>query len=398
MSQLRVGGGALIVAGTSIGAGMLGLPVVSGACGFIPALFILLACWAFMCATGILYAELACVYKDEANISTMAVRTLGPIGKPLTLVVYLFLFYTLTVVYFVGGGNILATWIPQCSDAKVRIILFALIFIPVVAIGKRVVDPLNKFLMGGLLVAYCGFVVIGTSSIVPQQLFVKQWLAAPFVLPVAFTSFAYQGTIPTLANWMCYDVKNIRKAIIIGTACTLLIYTIWVMLILGIIPYSGEWGLQYALVNGQDSIQPLEHFTGNRMVFLVGRLFAFCAITTSFLGVGIGLVDFIRDLIGKGSRFAPNQAILLVLSFALPLFVALSYPHIFLEALGYAGGFGSALLLGALPIAMVYIAKYRHQAAIATNFYTKKSVLFFLFVFVILEIGCECIHLLKGHL
>src|SRR5258708_1834332 len=41
-------GGTLLIAGTSIGVGMLGLPVVTAAGGFVPSIFVYLVCWFFM--------------------------------------------------------------------------------------------------------------------------------------------------------------------------------------------------------------------------------------------------------------------------------------------------------------------------------------------------------------
>jgi tyrosine-specific transport protein len=43
----------------------------------------------------------------------------------------------------------------------------------------------------------------------------------------------------------------------------------------------------------------------------------------------------------------------------LPLGFALLYPHVFLSALGFAGGFGCATLLGVMPIIMVWKAKIK---------------------------------------
>ncbi|MES2272690.1 MAG: aromatic amino acid transport family protein, partial [Chlamydiota bacterium] len=51
-------GGTLLVAGTSIGAGMLALPVVTASGGFLPALFVYFLCWLFMTCTGLLLLEI----------------------------------------------------------------------------------------------------------------------------------------------------------------------------------------------------------------------------------------------------------------------------------------------------------------------------------------------------
>ena len=70
-------GGALLVAGTSIGGGMLALPVLTSLGGFIPSLFIYLCCWLFMTCTGLLFLEVSLWMHAEANIVSMADRTLG---------------------------------------------------------------------------------------------------------------------------------------------------------------------------------------------------------------------------------------------------------------------------------------------------------------------------------
>lgn len=355
-SGLRTFGGSLIVAGTSIGAGMLALPVVTGPSGFVPSIAVLVACWAFMTTTGLLFAELSFWLKSDANILSMAKRTLGRPGQIVTWVLYLFLFYSLTIAYMVGGGNLLVELFGNNTSDVVRIVLFSVAAVSVVAIGKKVIDPINRLLMIGLFVAYGGFVAIGTSCVNSEQLLFQDWSLASLALPVTFTSFGFQGTVPTLASWMHYDKKRLRRAIVIGTTITLLLYILWQWLFLGIVPRDGPNGLLETLKEGRDAVYPLQYFTNSPWVWGLGRAFAFFALTTSFLGVGIGLMDFLADGLNLDKR--ANRARLLMLSFGLPLGVALCFPHVFLQALGLAGGFGCASLLGVLPILMVWKAKF----------------------------------------
>lgn len=394
MSKLGLTGGSLIVAGTSIGAGMLGLPVVIAPSGFIPSLIVLTACWAFMCSTGLLFAELSCSYKERVNILSMATRSFGASGKVFALLVYLFLFYCLAVAYFVGGGSLLSTIFSMSLGVQERVFVFALLFIPIVAFGKRVVDPINRISMWGLLATYVAFSCTGISSINTTYLSRSDWDLLWLALPISFVSFAYQGTIPTLASWVEYDKKLLKKSIVIGTLITLAVYLFWVVLILGIVPFDGKEGLQEAYREGHDAIHALQFAAYSQYVALFGKAFAFFAIVTSFLGVGIGLVDFFADAFGIEKKRASGLISLLFLSFFVPLVFSLTYPHLFLEALGYAGGFGSSLLLGALPIAMVWKAKYRQKMDIEDSFINKKSILSLLFLFVVIEIVCECAHLL----
>lgn len=385
--QVGVSGASLIVAGTAIGAGMLALPVVTGPSGFLPSVTVLIASWAFMSVTGLLFAELALWLKKDVNILSMAEITCGRIGRSITWVVYLFFFYCLLVAYLVGGGNLLTELYGSGLAPEVRIILFALVFVSLIVVGKRVVDPINRLLMAGLLIAYIGFACIGMGSVQFENLLHVDWKEARWALPVAFTSFGFQGTVPTLASWMGYDRRRLYKAIIFGTIITLCVYIIWQALFLGIVPLHGSHGLLETLKNKQDAVYPLQFFTHSALVWTFGKLFAFCAIATSFLGVGIGVFDFLRDGLHLKAKGIRSIAALVVLSFGVPLFFALVDPAIFLRALGMAGGYGSALLLGILPVVMVWRAKHVLGHDIARSFWLgSRFVLSLLLVFIAFEI------------
>ncbi len=395
---LRTFGGSLIVAGTSIGAGMLALPVVTGPAGFAPSIAVLVACWAFMTITGLLFAELSFWLQSDANILSMAKKTLGKPGLIATWVLYLFLFYSLTIAYMVGGGGMLLELFGNGTSHVFRIILFAIVGVGVIAIGKKVIDPVNRLLMIGLFIAYGCFVVIGLPTIKPEQLAVSDWGLASLALPVTFTSFGFQGTVPTLASWMHYDKTRLRRAIVIGTSLTLLIYVLWQWLFLGIVPRDGPNGLLETLREGRDAVYPLQYFTNSAWVWGLGRAFAFFAVTTSFLGVGIGLMDFLAD--GLNLDKSKNKLTLLALAFGLPLGFAICFPHIFLQALGFAGGFGCASLLGVLPILMIWKAKYIDKVVLdnvvlgSDSLIFKRPVLCLMLAFVVFEMTIETYNLL----
>ncbi|MCB1110432.1 MAG: tyrosine transporter, partial [Chlamydiia bacterium] len=67
-------------------------------------------------------------------------------------------------------------------------------------------------------------------------------------------------------------------------------------------------------------------------------------------------------------------------------------PGIFLKALGYAGGIGCALLLGLLPILMVWVGRYRKDySRLNEQLPGGKPVLLILTAFVIFELAIEFI-------
>lgn len=350
-------GGSLLVAGTSIGGGMLALPVLTSLGGFVPSLAIYFFCWLFMASTGLLLLELSLTYGEGVNLVTMAERTLGFPGKVIAWVLYLFLFYCLTIAYIVGCGNLVSEFLFPSLPDFIGPLLFTMVFAPFVWAGTKLVSPLNVVLMAAMGVLYLVFVILGWPHVDTTLLARRDWGYSLIALPIAFTSFAYQGIIPTLSSYMGFNARNIRLAILFGSFIPLITYVIWQWLILGIIPVEGPHGLKEALDNGYNAVFQLKHFLENPWIYIIGQYFAFVALLTSFFGVTLGLLDFLIDGF-KVKQTQISRFWLSLMIFIPPLLIALYNPHIFLVALEYAGGYGCALLLGLLPILMVISKRY----------------------------------------
>src|SRR5690348_5175636 len=95
----HVVGGSLLIAGTTIGVGMLALPVATGPGGFLPSVAIYLACWAFMLCTGFLLLEVSLWMPKDTSFISMADKLLGPLGRGIFWIVYLFLFVTVMIAH-----------------------------------------------------------------------------------------------------------------------------------------------------------------------------------------------------------------------------------------------------------------------------------------------------------
>jgi tyrosine-specific transport protein len=377
-------GGTLLVAGTSIGAGMLALPVVTAAGGFGPSLFVYFLCWLFMTCTGLLFLELCLRLPPDANLITMAGTYLGRTGKIFAWALYLFLFYFLSIAYVSGGGSLVQGWFSL--EVSTSQLLFVALLAPCVYVGARMVDRLNLILMAGLIGSYFAFVFFGLPHVDLERLKVANWSASFFALPVIFTAFSFQGIIPSLTTYLKRDAKNVRIAIVGGTSIAFLIYVLWEFLILGIVPLEN---LEEAASLGLTAVAPLHKVVEITSITRIGQVFAFFAIATSFLGVTLGLFDFLAD----GLRF-PKRGIrkvaLALLTFVPPLLVSLFNPSIFIIALVFAGGIGCALLLGLMPILMAWVSRYKgegHGGPLQLG--GGKFVLTVLLLFVIFEIFAE---------
>lgn len=352
-------GGTLMIAGTSIGVGLLALPVATAEAGFLPSLLLYVVCWFFMLCTGLLILE-ACIWMPkDANLITLSGKLLGKGGQVFCWVMYLFLFSCLMVAHVAGGGGAISQLFGSQLPHWLGTLIYVVIFSPVVYLGTRSVDRLNLGLMIGVVITYLLFVVAAVPHLQPALLGQMTWSKAWWALPVVFTAFGYQSLIPTLVTYMNRNVPKIRLAIIIGTSIPLFLYIIWELMILGIIPLEGPQGLLEARIKGHNAVSPLQHHIQIPWLVNVGQLFALLAMTTSYVGISIAFVDFLADGL-KVEKRGLKKILLCALVFIPPTIITLFRPEIFIGALTYAGGFGVALLLGAMPVAMVWSGRYYH--------------------------------------
>jgi tyrosine-specific transport protein len=387
-SMGHVLGGTLLIAGTMIGVGMLALPVATGAGGFIPAAVIYILCWLFMLCTGLLLLEVCTWMPKDSNLITMANRLLGKMGKDVCWVVYLFLFVTVMIAHVLGGGAILNEITGSHIPDWLSMILYVVIFSPVVYLGTKWVDRLNITLMLGVAVSYFLFIAVAYSYIDMRLLTRSDWSKAWLALPVLFTAFTFQVIIPTLMTYMQRDVKKVRLSIILGTSIPLIVYLIWEFLILGIVPVEGPNGLAEAAKKGWTAVMPLKELIQSPIVFAIGKSFAFFTMTASYIALSLAYLDFLADGL-KVQKKGLKKVFLCLAVFTPPTVVAITYPHVFITALSFAGGFSCAILFGLFPPLMVwvgrYIKKYDYRPLVPGG----KPFLAILILFVLVELGVE---------
>ncbi|MBA3237136.1 MAG: tyrosine transporter [Parachlamydiaceae bacterium] len=354
-------GGILLISGCCIGAGMLGLPVLSAIAGFKPSIAMLLLSWVFMLSTGLLLLEVNLWFTEEVSIISMAGRTLGWIGKAIGWAGFLFLFYAIMVAYISGSGELFSGFVNSIAGYPlapwIGSLVLTMVFTLFLYLGTRAVDHFNRFMMGGLVISYLLLVGLGLPHIDLTRLNHQEWPSAFLMLPTMIISFGYHNLIPSLKTYYGGNVKKLRLAVIIGSAIPLLIYFLWELLILGLIPLEGSGGLRQALGEGYLPTQLLEGAIGSSWVVTLAHYFSFFAIVTSFLGVGLSFVDFLADGLHV-KKTAKGKLLLCALVAIPPFLLAMTYPRIFLTALSYAGAFGAVVLFGILPAAMVWSGRY----------------------------------------
>lgn len=354
-------GSTLLVAGTMIGAGMLAMPLTSAGIGFGFTLVLLLGLWALLTFSALLFVELYQTAESDAGIGTLAEQYFGKAGRIIATAVLIIFLYALIAAYISGGGSLLKDLLPESFDDKVSILLFTVIFGSFIVIGTHSVDKINRVLFFVMLAAFA----VVLSLMLPEIKF-DNLMATPIdnaliisASPVFFTAFGFHGSIPSLNKYLGGNVKALRISILVGSAITLCAYILWQMSTHGLLTQNEFLQIlkEDATLNGL--VKATLAITGSNIIAGAVKLFSTLALVTSFLGVGLGLLECIEDLLKRSFNISAGRISLGLMTFIPPLVFALFYPEGFILALGYAGQM-FAFYAVVLPVSLVWKARRTH--------------------------------------
>ncbi|GAB4346894.1 MAG: aromatic amino acid transport family protein [Cyanophyceae cyanobacterium] len=358
----RLGECIALVAGTTVGAGILALPAATQPVGTIPATVVMVAVWAYMAVCGLVMGEI--VLNAMARTGRPAIGLLnlvrdrfGPSGARLAGGLYAALHYALIVAYLDRGGEILGQAIADWGwwfgmavpPAWVGPALFVVIFGGLLYFGtERFVDSLNALLFTLALGAFGLLVAAAAGQWDGAHLAQGNWGAIGQTVPIAFVALVYQNIVPTLAVKLEGDSRQLRRAILLGTGLPLLMFVVWNGAILGSV--GDGWGTG-------DPFDPLDFLRQQSGVEWLGAaiaIFSEFAVATSLIGQVYGLYHFFNDAVpwrlGERERRLPLYSLI----FGPPLGLVTGDTSLFFAALDYAGAFGVSILFGIMPAAVAW--------------------------------------------
>lgn len=355
-------GSALLVAGTTIGAGMLAMPLTSAEIGFTYTLVLLFALWGLLSYSALLFVEVYQKAKSrDAGIATLAEQYFGMAGRVLATLALVLFMYAILTVYALGGGDLLAQFFPFAGEyaSQVATIVFVVVLAISVAMGTSLVDAFTRILFIIKLIAlfFVLFMMLPKVTLENLGAMPLHYLLLISASPVFFTSFGFHPVIPTINNYLEGNVRRLRIAIIVGTAIPLAAYIIWQMATHGVFSQA-----QFVEIIRQDPtlnglVAATYQATGSEFISDSVRIFSALALITSFLGVALALVDCLDDLL-KRVNVSASRLSLSAMTFIPVLLFALFYRD-FLAILGYAGQMFTFYGL-ILPIGMVWVARKRY--------------------------------------
>jgi len=363
----RVIGGILLIVGTSIGGGMLALPVANAATGFWQSSLFLLLCWLLTTIGAFFILEVNLYLPRGKNILSMAAATLGTPGLLIAWLSYLFLLYTLLSAYISGGADVFGGLIhPLNIHAPTWLlsILFTSFFGWVVYGGIRQVDMVNRSLMFTKLITYFLLIVLIAPYVHVEHLNGGHARYITSSIMILFTSFGFAIIIPSLRDYFNDDVRTLKKVILLGSLIPLLCYIAWDAVIMGSIPSHGHPGL-IALLNDEHTTSSLALMLSktvhNPLIITLFDFFTSICMLTAFLGVSLCLIAFLSDALNLKQQGKEGLGLFL-LTFLPPLLIVLLYPNAYIFALRYAGFFCVILLL-LLPALMSYVGRKHYPSS-----------------------------------
>lgn len=354
--QSKVLGGTMLIAGTSIGAAMLAMPILTGLFGFLGTVVILIACWLFMYWTATLILEASLQFEDGKSFISMAQKTLGPLGAGATWLTFLLLFYALVAAYLKGSGHIIMDMLENLTHIQLppffEIFPLLVLFAPFIYFGLSAVDHVNRVLMVGMGISYVLIICWLFPHIAPERLLYVDFDFSLLSFSVVVTSFGYHVIIPTLVVYLERDVASIKKCLFYGSFIPLVLYFLWELTILGTVDVHGEFGFAQAFAQEIPLAKLLRLQVGSEWISVLARFFSVFAIVTSFLGVAQGLFDFLKDgLHAKASH--QKRLLAFILTFLPPVLFIVLLERGFIALLDYAGALVS-IILGIIPILIVW--------------------------------------------
>ncbi|XP_048605494.1 tryptophan-specific transport protein isoform X2 [Brassica napus] len=373
-----------LVAGTTVGAGILAIPAVTQESGFLASAVACILCWAFMVVTGLLVAEV--------NVNTMSELGSGGVSLVCSLSDRHFLVmscFDFLVLFLAGLDGEEDSWIFWSSSCI--LVLHSHTLHPPrglhcsvfrhpyklprhsnmgecnsfltcswrhMLLWKPEIHRCNQWSSGVWTNCIFCSTRVASGDLHWEALLKANFEAVPMSIPIIALSFVYQNVVPVLCTDLEGDLPKVRTAIVLGTAIPLGLFLVWNAVILGSFPDTG--------VSAERMIDPLQQLRSTSVT--VGpfvEAFSLIAIATSYIGFVLGLTDFFSDLLKLQTR--QNKPFLYLLTLVPPLVLSLLDPEIFFKALDFAGTYGVLVLFGILPAAMSWSDRYVVSSSTATQ-------------------------------
>lgn len=375
-------GAASLVAGTTVGAGILALPTATAGTGFVASSLGMTAAWFFMASSGLLVAELSLNRFGQTGRPGLGILDLyeSSLGKTWGLVgsaAYFFLHYAMMVAYVAQGGANLAGVMDAVGLDTVTTALPGIGQLTFVMIGAvslyiaeaSLVEKVNNILVLGVFASFLGILGLGVGSadfgalVDPVNQHPENVVGA---FPILFLALVYQNVVPTVVTQLEGDRTKIQTAIMGGITLPFLMFLAWNAVILGNVLALDSTDASLSM----DPVAMLQSGANGPLLSTLVSAFSELALITSLIGFVYGLIDALTDVTDlpmDGPPYEKWKPALFAGVFVPPLALSVANPDIFYRALDYGGAFGVSTLFLLLPPFMVWKQRYGEDDTVLTT-------------------------------
>ncbi|MFZ4099069.1 MAG: aromatic amino acid transport family protein [Chlamydiia bacterium] len=360
MSFIRVGHALFLVLGTAIGGGILALPLVVAENGFLPAAIAMLVCFLFMGITADFHIQANLWGPRGTHLIGTSRALLGSAGARLVWFLYCFIGYASPIAYLAGVSQVLGPLLPEILQMPLWLLELVVLVVlgSILASGAHVLAKCNSLFVILMLLILGAVLVAGFSQATLHPFAYSSLSGLGYALPLFLASFSFQMIVPSLRSYLGNDPRPLRVACWGGLALAAALYIAWLGMMFSLIPVDGPHGLKEAAALAQPITTTLTHWIQAPWLNGLITFFSLFALTTSFLGISLGLYEFLLDgLRTLHTHWSATRRKLFILGAVLvPVILGCwSFEDVFLKALDLTGGLGDSTLNGLIPIAMVFV-------------------------------------------
>ena len=318
--------------GTTVGAGILGIPYVIAKTGIVYGLILLLLIGTAYIFINLFVGEIVLRTKEQHQLVGYVGKYLGTWGKRIMCLSILIVSYGALTAYLIGVGatlhSIFKIGFPLLYSLIFFVLTFYIVYKGIKATGKAELILISLLF---LIVLVIGFLSIGKIDV----LNFKPHDIGKIFLPYGVIVFAFLGlpSIPELQEELGKQKKKMKKAIIIGSVIPIILYILFSVVIIGIVGLNN-----FELLEPNERIATIALSMYSYPVLgILANTLAILAMLTSFLTIGIALVcTFQYDY-----KFSNLTS--LFLTFSLPLLIVLFDFTSFISILGLTGAIAGGL-------------------------------------------------------
>ncbi|RIY32830.1 amino acid permease [Psittacicella gerlachiana] len=382
----KVLGSMMMVAGSTIGAGMLVMPINSASVGFTTTFIELVIFYFLMLIPALAIAEATQFAPQGTTVAGIVKRAMGPnfyIANNLLLYIFA---YSLACAYISGITNVIADLLQIPANLRKVFTLACIILLGfIVTISTRVADIINRIMFYIMCLAFVILVAVSFSNLDLHNLtYTPISTSAVYKsIPIFFLAYGFHILIPSLSDYLDRNVRDLKIALIGGLSIPFVIFTIWNLVIHGqatqdqLITFaqSGNVNIASLITNGKPTA----------LLGIAVTIFTLTALITSFIGLSTALITTIKENFKKSQSveeqgFIPadrqakvetklNRFAIFLLAFAIPGAVLAFTPAAFVFFLGFAAIISTLQAMVMPMLALIKIRKTNPELYQQTNVY-----------------------------